>query len=138
MSNETECLLECLVGKTIQAIWIGNKEQWLAFDTDAGRVVFMAEGDCCSESWFADIIGVDALIGGKVLSAEDIIIEPTCDGRCRQDYDEFYGHRLTTDKGRADIIYRNSSNGYYGGWLAIDKKTNRLIIWRQITDDFSA
>jgi hypothetical protein len=28
-----------------------------------------------------------------------------------------YGYKLRTDKGHATIAFRNSSNGYYGGWL---------------------
>ena len=39
------------------------------------------------------------------------------DGRSRQKIDEAYGYKITTDKGHADIIFRNSSNGHYGGWL---------------------
>lgn len=43
------------------------------------------------------------------------------DGVYRQDCDcvEYYGLKITTDKGRAVIDYRNNSNGYYGGSLEL-------------------
>jgi len=31
----------------------------------------------------------------------------------------YYGLKITTEKGRAMIDYRNDSNGYYGGWLGL-------------------
>lgn len=31
----------------------------------------------------------------------------------------YYGLKITTDKGRAVIDYRNDSNGYYGGNLVV-------------------
>ncbi len=32
------------------------------------------------------------------------------------------GYKLTTDKGYADIVFRNSSNGYYGGSIELLKR----------------
>ena len=31
----------------------------------------------------------------------------------------FYGLKVTTEKGRATIDYRNNSNGFYGGSLVV-------------------
>ena len=30
---------------------------------------------------------------------------------------QYYGLKITTERGRAMIDYRNDSNGYYGGWI---------------------
>jgi len=33
---------------------------------------------------------------------------------------EYYGLKITTERGRATIDYRNDSNGYYGGSLEVE------------------
>lgn len=129
-----------LLCKKIISLYIGEDERSLIFKTNEGLFGYFAEGDCCSESWFADITGVDALINGTVsevgyISMDGYNVE---DGRGRQLSDEAYGIKITTDKGVSRIVYRNSSNGYYGGYLeeiidpAIDNKV------REITDDWMA
>lgn len=106
-----------LIGKKITGIRINEDQSVLVFDTDRGAVGYETYGDCCSETWFADITGVIALIGATVRYVEIVSMDSynVDDGRARQDCDEAYGYRLTTDKGNADIVFRNSSNGYYGG-----------------------
>jgi hypothetical protein len=108
-----------LIGKKINSISINDDQSILSFDTGQGQVNYIARGDCCSESWFADITGVSALIGGTIAAVESVSMGDynVRDGRGRQDIDVAYGYKLTTDKGRADIVFRNSSNGYYGGEL---------------------
>lgn len=106
-----------LIGKKITGLRINEDQSVLAFDTDQGVIAYDAWGECCSETWFADITGVSALIGGTVRTADEVNMEGynVEDGRTRQEYDEAYGYKLTTDKGYTDIVFRNSSNGYYGG-----------------------
>lgn len=124
-------LMDSLVGKTINSLSVSDDQGILAFDTDAGVIAYETWSDCCSTTWFADITGVDCLLGHSVTKAEDIHFErcpddnylraeivrsePPQDDRCRDMRDEFHGERLTTVRGYIDIIYRNSSNGYYGG-----------------------
>jgi hypothetical protein len=106
-----------LIGKKILGLRINENQDVLVFDTDQGVVGYEAYGDCCSESWFADITGVSAMFGGTVQTVEEVSMEGynVEDGRTRQEYDLAYGYKLTTEKGYADIVFRNSSNGYYGG-----------------------
>ena len=110
-----------LIGKRITQISVNDDQSILSFATDGGTVSYQTYGDCCSESWFADITGVDALLGGTVQSADEVNMDGynVEDGRTRQVYDEAYGWKLRTDKGYADIVFRNSSNGYYGGWMEL-------------------
>ena len=117
MWNDTG--METLANCVVRGIYIGEGEELLVFDTDRGPVAFETEADCCSETWFADILGPASLIGQRVVAIEDVPLANynVGDGRCRQEEDEVYGHRLATAKGYTDIIYRNSSNGYYGGSL---------------------
>lgn len=107
--------MKTLVGHTIRAIHMQKGESRIIFETNGGRLAFETDGDCCSETWFADIVGVGALIGGEVRTVDSIGLPTPEDERTRQEIDEAYGIKITTDQGVADIIYRNSSNGYYGG-----------------------
>lgn len=88
-------------------------------------IIYICEGDCCSETWFADIIGVQSLLQQEVIDVAEMSTEKSLsnyninDGRGRQEYDEVYGYRLMTRLGTCDFVFRNSSNGYYGGHLAL-------------------
>jgi hypothetical protein len=134
--------MEKLLGRTVLAVEVDSEDQhYMRFLTDAGPIAFGVSGDCCSESWFADVIGRDALIGGTVAKVETLELpEPPDQHRTRQDVDVAYGIRLTTERGHTTIAYRNSSNGYYGGFL--ENASARKIVnvkWKPIeTDDWSA
>lgn len=131
-------LSSALVGQTVRAIDLDADEQhWLVFVTDAGEVALEAEGDCCSETWFADLTGVEALIGQTVLGVEEVPMPDPDDDRGRQEHDIAYGLRITTPRGRADIVYRNSSNGYYGGCYRVhESRPAGSTRWRRITGDY--
>lgn len=82
----------------------------------------MVEGDCCSVSWFNDVMGVSALIGKVITKVEDTggpadyeVEEES--GRHDDECIQVYGFRITTLGGYCDIVFRNASNGYYGGWM---------------------
>lgn len=132
--------LDKLIGKKISGIAVNDDQSILVFNTDAGDVAYEGYGDCCSETWFADIVGIQSLIGATVASVEDIELDPSPaqDSRCRQEEDAFYGMKLVTDKGHADIIYRNSSNGYYGGSADLMSKIPDSSSFVKITDDWQA
>lgn len=106
-----------LGGKVINSVKISEGEQYILFTRlyEEG-FLFEAVGDCCSETWYSDIIGLHNLINREIYGVEILELPEPQDDRSRQEYDEAYGVRLKTVKGHCDIIYRNSSNGYYGGW----------------------
>lgn len=109
-----------LVGLKVNALWVSVDDEVLVLQTDSGQVAITTYADCCSETWFADIVGVSSLIGHTITAATAVELPdpPVDDGRSRQESDAAYGIRLTTDApGDVDIVYRNSSNGYYGGSL---------------------
>jgi hypothetical protein len=132
--------LDKLIGKKIHSIFVNDDQSILVFKTDVGDVAYEGYGDCCSETWFADIVGVHALLGTTVSSVEDVELDPSPDqdSRCRQEEDSFYGMKLITDKGHTDIIYRNSSNGYYGGSADLMSKVPDTSAFENITDDWQA
>lgn len=128
-----------LIGKTITGMRVNDDQSVLAFDIGQGTVAYLAKGECCSETWFADITGVNALIGGTVQAADYVNMKGynVDDNRTRQLYDEAYGVKITTNKGYADIVFRNSSNGYYGGSIHLMQgKLPKGMM--DITDDWSA
>ena len=99
------------------------------------------DGDCCSETWFADIIGIRNLLSGSNVDGIEILRFPeeVSDARSRQEVDAVYGVRLRTCKGNCDIIYRNSSNGYYGGTVDVVPETTCADIkFKKITKDWQA
>ena len=84
---------------------------------------------------------MDTLIGQVVTGVRDnpLTNYGVDDGRRRQEVDEAYGYTLTTSKGYCDIIFRNPSNGYYGG--GIDKGEVMITLpphMMRITDDYKA
>jgi hypothetical protein len=103
-----------LVGKRIN-----HEQHYLVFKTDRGDVTYYADGDCCSESWFYHVLGVDALLGHTVLESTEIDVDDPDDDLSRQEVDHLYCIKLKTDAGYADVEFRNSSNGYYGGELVL-------------------
>lgn len=127
-----------LINLTIQGVFVNDDQSIIVFKTEKHDVAYQAEADCCSESWFADITGFDAMIGSPIQSVEDIELETVDDGRTRQEHDSFYGIKITTQKGVCDIVYRNSSNGYYSGWRTLMEEAPDTSNFKEITEDWSA
>lgn len=106
-----------LQGKVVESVWISDNQQDIKFVTDGGSLMYATDADCCSETWFSDIYGLDALIGHMILEVNTITLPKynAEDGRSRQEYDAVYGLKIRTLAGYTDIVFRNSSNGSYGG-----------------------
>lgn len=108
-----------LLGLVVSELYVTDKEHMLALVTNRSEtpvLVLDTEGDCCSESWWADAIGVKQLLGHRVTGAVQIDLPEPDDDRGRQDEDRAYGVRIHTEGGECDLVFRNSSNGYYGRW----------------------
>lgn len=145
--------LDLLLGRTVRQILMEPGEGRMRFLCEDGdRIDFVTGADCCSETWFADIVGVEALVGQTITLAEEVEVAEVDDNRTRQECDSFYGFRMFTAKGCCDFVYRNSSNGYYGGdcdLVVNDVGASRwgtrftlpgidTTAWREITEDFQA
>lgn len=124
MPLPTKVSLDYLNGKKIVGVRINPTKDILIFDVkeqgyhcwfDARSLIAVAVGDCCSSTWFEDIFSPKQLIGGVVTKTENIDV-PQPDQEDEYEFLEDYGIRITTDLGVCDIIYRNSSNGYYSGY----------------------
>lgn len=127
-----------LIGHKVDEVWVQAGEEAIFFLADGVWFTWYAWGDCCSESWFADIIGFNNLLGRVVTDVQDLELPDTDQSRTRQESDQVYGIQLTTDMGHVTIAYRNSSNGYYGGELSRCTHEAPKPDDRRITEDWSA
>lgn len=122
--------------KTVLYLRVGS--QWFEMVTD---------GDCCSQTWIESIENLDALIGQQIVAVDDVSMGDAGSAayaKFEEEHDypsdslKSYAMQLTTAIGITTIIYRNSSNGYYGGsaeWRS-SKNAPTEDGLREITDDF--
>lgn len=114
---------DALLGKTIQSFELAQDGDHIVFAMkDGSRVKLETCGDCCSTTWIESIDAPDALIG-TVQQVEQIAMPDLgdIDGTRHTGVDSvsYYGLKIVTEKGIAVLDYRNDSNGYYGGSLAV-------------------
>ncbi len=108
-----------LIGKTITAIEIAEDRQALRFLLADGEMIVGTDADCCSYTWVEHVelpaLGLPAL----VTAVEDLDMPEGAASTFHTDPDslQFYGCKISTDRGEIVIDYRNDSNGYYGGSL---------------------
>ena len=105
-----------LVGRSIRRVELKDGEL-LFFTIDNTIIRYDCEGDCCSSSWFEEIDNPDALIDARVVSVESVDLDKVIPDISAYECLRLYGTKITTTKGNATVDMRNSSNGYYGGWI---------------------
>ncbi|ECC9987755.1 hypothetical protein NQI61_003275 [Salmonella enterica] len=104
-----------LIGKNIVDVKIAEDKEAMLFVTSEGdNLIVRVDADCCSHTWI-ETVEMPALgLPFTVISCDDLDM-----GKEPEDIDyeyvQYYGAKITTDKGELVIDYRNSSNGYYGG-----------------------
>lgn len=114
---------ESIIGKSVKSVRMDSDYAILLF-TDGSYQTFEVEGDCCSYSYFTDFVGVANLIAGAPIGAVTKV-DPGIEAAHRPDEDndeciQVYGYKfLLTDGSSATLVFRNSSNGYYGGWMEL-------------------
>lgn len=119
--------LEGYIGKVIKDFTFTS--ELLTFNFDTGeKLELYARGDCCSNSWFEQLSGEEALVAGSILHKLELIDNNelpellAVDSDDRDDHIKYYGLKILSSNGYADIDMRNSSNGYYGGYVSINNK----------------
>lgn len=130
---------QLLMNKKVETIYINEEKDIIKLKTDKGFIAIEAQGDCCSESWFEHTNHIDELIGSTIEGCEEILLEDVKLPATRQDVDELYAFKILYKKGRYNgmttLEFRNSSNGYYGGYLVIEKTSSNLYGFIEITKD---
>ncbi len=130
-THEIECVL---VGQTITGYELVQGGERITFHLlNSAPVTLYAVGDCCSQSWI-ESIDLPSNLLGKVVSVEDLFMPDLGDiGTLTHelvDVVQYYGMKITTNRGSAVIDYRNDSNGHYGGSLEVwtgDDRIERTI-----------
>jgi len=111
-----------LFKKIVWRIYISECKSYLMFfDGYRDGFLYETEGDCCSSCYFEDILNIENLLGEEVIGIEKKYFTKEESHNFESKYRDaesidLYGYLLKTKKGYVDIIYRNESNGYYGGW----------------------
>jgi len=106
-----------LVGKTIKRVdkhpstVINYDETLLDIYVDDRVFSFHHGQDCCESVSLEDSDGIEEMVGGVILTAEET------SGETKEteygDVEEWTFYRIGTDKGMAVIRFHGSSNGYY-------------------------
>lgn len=108
-----------LLGKIIKEIKFLEEGKFCLFEiADGTELKYEASGDCCSHSYFSDIIDKRIMLGAEVLQViekEERDVLPKKD----EDHVVLYAYTIKTSKGYGDIEFRNDSNGYYGGFCRL-------------------
>lgn len=110
-----------MIGKQVVKITSdGDSVTFHHSDNEYDSTTYNANGDCCSNSWIEHFDEVTS--PETIVSFEENEIDPYVPDSTKTDnYEEcmqYYFYKLKTDKGEYNIEMRNSSNGYYGGWLS--------------------
>lgn len=120
-----------LNGKVITGVDISADKLALRLRTTEGDIVAVTDADCCSESWVESIETPARGFPATVFEVVEVPMPDPQDGP--QEVTVAYGLRISTDKGEIVIEYRNSSNGYYGGWLCWPDESHEGGVYQQNT-----
>lgn len=116
-----------LLGHKITKVEVEEAGAYLRISTDRGGLIWYSDGDCCSTTWINDIIGVNLVLNHQVLEVDEK--EVICENDPEHDCLQTYGFTIKTVNGFMDVIFRNASNGYYGGSLElVDRHRNPIVI----------
>lgn len=123
-----------IIGHKIIGWAIKNEDTfWLALSNEK-IYKFYAQADCCSESWF-EFQNEDQAFNNnlEISNIESVSVELPKSNR--QDIDKNDRFDIYYEDGSSTSFYlRNSSNGYYSGWLSIEEDRNSDILIPKIND----
>ena len=120
---------EALIGRQVTKVEVSPDREKITFTTTTGNVVLSVYSDCCSYTWIEEISDLPALFG--TISEVNNLDMPDLGSLSTQycpapDEVQYYGLQIITEHGRCTIDYRNSSNGYYGGSLDVERNEHIL------------
>jgi hypothetical protein len=116
LENKPKLLFDPIFEKTIVDIHINEHKNFLKFIEDNGEEhVYNAEADCCSNSYLEGFVGLIPESG--IVFSEQKLSETYEAPASTQEYDQITPISISGKYGRFSFTLRNSSNGYYSGWL---------------------
>lgn len=104
-----------MIGKKVNSILIADDKKAIKLNCDDGEYVVRVDGDCCSQSWIEHVELPALGLPFTITSIEGLDMGKDPIENDEFEYLQFYGCKVSTDKGDMVIDYRNESNGYYGG-----------------------
>lgn len=109
-----------LIGRRILGVTISTDQSSMTLALDNNEIAtFYVHGDCCSNSWIEHHTIPE--LGGTVTDIDEPTLDPHDDPNYGVESWEtirVYHTAIRTTKGDLIVEYRNSSNGYYGGWMS--------------------
>ena len=107
-----------IVGETILAVIHSVDDDTLTFVCRDAAYRYSTEGDCCSQSWIEHLTVPPDIVGAQVTEVHSPELPPH-EQVNEQDGDSIQVYHTAWKTNRGEVIaeYRNSSNGYYGGWM---------------------
>ncbi len=114
-----------LAGRKVEAFEVSAHKEDATLRLDGGLVARLElDGYCCSHSYFADPEQFSELVGATIQSVEERDEKSRAD-MPDEDAEHFVDgvrwHFLVfvTDRGHVTVDWRNDSNGYYDGDIAL-------------------
>lgn len=111
-----------MIGRKLARVVLHPKKEGITFVfQDEFKRSFSVDGDCCSRSWIEHLEMPGDINGATLLDVQDSA--PITQDHAEHDEEnggdsiEVYNTAFKTDRGEIILEYRNSSNGYYGGYL---------------------
>lgn len=129
-------LQNSLRGLAVKKIYISPDSTHLKFDvTKDGipqpAVIWVTEGECCSSSWWEEAFSLKSLKNEKVVGVEELTLNS--ERGSYGDETQWYGISIITTKGIAKFVFRNESNGYYGGYAEVTSNPRFSGDWIEVT-----
>ena len=115
-------VLKPFIGLTIKEAQHISKDDCVAILFEGDRLAVLGvEGGCYSNSWIEHVTIPNDIKGAVVVSVEDICMS----SEENDEYDllQSYETRINTNRGPIVMEYRNSSNGFYGGYPIVVSDT---------------
>lgn len=114
-------VMDPLVGKHVWSAALNDDGELVVEFMEGGTpAVFRPEGDCCSSTWIEHLTVPRGIRGAAITAVKDAEgTDPTPEEEAQHECLAVYASAIVTDKGEIVVEYRNSSNGYYGGFLTL-------------------
>lgn len=127
VDHEFDAKFAPVLGRVLKNIAVAQDRQRVvfSFDDNHGDVSYIAEGECCSQSWIEHIEQPPDVSGATIMYVRELAKENLPNGTQGYagagDSVTKYQTVFRTDRGDVVLEYRNDSNGYYGGELLLGR-----------------
>lgn len=106
-----------IINSKIKYVKLTKTQIFIGFFEINKYIILKSIGDCCSYSWFEFNNQIFSILNKYI---KEIIVgdEIDCDGGCLK----IRPITIITNDGNFNFELKNSSNGYYSGWMELCEK----------------